>query len=125
MAKCEGFATAFGPYIDYWIRVLSELEKPLPIIPPELVEGFWPCHDWRLFEDKVSRPRCSSVIFNDNVTPKDEELEPYCGPANKALETPFNPWRDIWPGSWVLLRPEDPLIFLVWQERVVSAVCKE
>ena len=45
MAKYEGFAVAFGPYIDYWTRVLSELDKPLPVTPPELVEDFWPCHD--------------------------------------------------------------------------------
>ena len=59
------------------------------------------------------------------MTPEDEEPEPYCGPANEAPETPFNPWRDIRPGSWVLLRPEDPLICLVWQGRAVSAVCRE
>ena len=40
MAKCEGFAAAFGPYVDYWTRVLAELDKPLPVTPPELVEGF-------------------------------------------------------------------------------------
>ena len=60
------------------------------MIPPELVEGFWPCHDWRVF-DEVSRPRCSSLIVDEDVTLEDEELEPYCGLANKAPETPFNP----------------------------------
>ena len=30
MSKCKGFATAFGPYVDYWIHVLSELKEPLP-----------------------------------------------------------------------------------------------
>ena len=33
------------------------------------------------------------------MTPEDEEPKPYCGPANEALETPFNPWHDIRPGS--------------------------
>ena len=59
------------------------------------------------------------------MIPDDEELEPYCGLANEAPETPFNPWRDIQLGSWVLLRPEDPLICPVWQGRAVSAVCRE
>ena len=45
MAKCKGFAAAFGPYVDYWTHVLAELDKPLLVTPPELVEGFWPCHD--------------------------------------------------------------------------------
>ena len=40
MAKCRGFVAAFGPYVDYWTRVLSELEKPLPVTPPELVKDF-------------------------------------------------------------------------------------
>ena len=122
MAKCEGFAAAFGPYVDYWTRVLAELDKPLPVTPLELVEGFWPCHDWRVIQAQVPHPRCLSLIVDEDVTPEDEELEPYCGPANEALETP---WRDIRPRSWVLLRPEDPLICPVWQGRAVSAVCRE
>ena len=125
MAKCEGFAAAFGLYVDYWIHVLSELDKPLPVTPPELVEDFWPCHDLKVLEDKVSCPRCLSLILHKDVTPKDEEPQPFCGPANEALEILFNPWRDIWPGNWVLLRPEDLLICHVWQERAVSAVCTE
>jgi hypothetical protein len=24
MFKCEGFSTIFGPYVDYWARVLAE-----------------------------------------------------------------------------------------------------
>ena len=59
------------------------------------------------------------------MTPKDEEPEPYCGLANEVPETPFNPWHDIQPGSWVLLRLEDPLICPIWQGRAVSAACKE
>ena len=40
MAKCDGFATAFGTYVEYWKRVLSELKEPLPAPPPELLEGY-------------------------------------------------------------------------------------
>ena len=125
MTKCKGFAATFGPYVDYWTHALAELDKPLPVTLLELVEGFWPCHDWRVFQYEVSRPRCSSLIVDEDVTPKDEEPKPYCGLANKAPETPFNPWRGIRLGSWVLLRPEDPLIYPVWQERAVSVVCRE
>ena len=70
--------------------MLAELDKSLPMTSPELVEGFWPCHDWRVFVDKVSCPRCSSLIVDEDVAPEDEELEPYCGPTNEAPETPFN-----------------------------------
>ena len=71
--------------------MLAELDKPLPVTPPELVEGFWPCHDWRVIQAEVPRPRCLSLIVDDDVTPEDEEPEPYYGPTNEALETPFNP----------------------------------
>ena len=99
MAKCEGFAAAFRPYVDYWTCVLAELDKPLPVTPPELVEGFWPSHDWRVIQAEVPCSRCLSLIVDDDVTPEDEEPEPYCGPTNEAPETPFNPWRDICSGS--------------------------
>ena len=99
MAKCEGFAAAFGPYVDYWTRMLSEFEKPLTVTHLELVEGFWPRHDWRVFEEEVLRPRCSSFILDEDVTLEDEEPELYCGLAYEAPETLFNPWRDIWLNS--------------------------
>ena len=34
MARCEGFVAVFGPYVDYWTRVLSKLDKPLLVTPP-------------------------------------------------------------------------------------------
>jgi hypothetical protein len=60
-----------------------------------------------------------------DVMPEDEEPEPYCGPANEAPDAPFNPWRDIRPGSWVLLRAEGPAICLVWQGQAASPVYRE
>ena len=125
MAKCEGFATIFEPYFDYWTRVMAELDKPLPETPPKLVKGFWPCHNWRVFQAEVSLTRCPSLIVDEDVILEDEERELYCGPTNEAPETPFNPGHDIRPGSWVLLRPEDPLNYHVWQRRAVSVVCRE
>ena len=48
MSRCEGFSTAFGPYVEYWNGILIELEQPLPKTPSELLEGFWPQHDWKV-----------------------------------------------------------------------------
>ena len=59
------------------------------------------------------------------MTLEDEEPKLNCGPTNEAPESPFNLWRDIRPRSYILLRPKDPLICLVWQEKAVSAVCRE
>ena len=45
MSTGEGFAAAFGPYVEYWNRILRELKNPLTNCSLELVEGFWPQHD--------------------------------------------------------------------------------
>ena len=60
-----------------------------------------------------------------DMVPEQEEHEPYCGPANEAPRESFNPWVDIRLGSWVLLRPKDPLVCDVWQGRAMSEVCRE
>ena len=124
MSTCEGFAAAFGPYVEYWNRILRELKNPLTNCSLELVEGFWPQHDWRLANVGVERP-LSRVNPLDVIPDLDDEPEPYCGPANEAPQQSYNPWRDIRPGSWVLLRPEDPLVCEVWQGRTLSMVCTE
>ena len=93
MSKCEGFATTFGPYVDYWICVLSELKEPLPNCGVELLEGFWPQHDWRAVSDEVSGPH--SRVNPIDIIPEDVDREPYCGPANEAPQESFNPWLDI------------------------------
>ena len=70
--------------------MLSQLDKPLPVTPPELVEGFWPCHVWKIVEDEILCPRCLPLLYID-VTPEDEQPEAYCRPTNEAPEISFNP----------------------------------
>ena len=94
MENCKRFVLAFGFCVNYWTLVLSKLNKPLQVTPPQLIEGFWPCHDCRVVEDKISCLRCLSLLHMD-VIPKDEELESYCGLANKVPKIPFNLWLDI------------------------------
>ena len=123
MTRCEGFASAFGPYMEYWNRVLHELKEPLPECLPKLLEGFWPKHDWRAVDDEMfSQGQRVNPI---DMVLEQEEHEPYCGPANEAPRESFNPWVDICLGSWVLLRPEDPSVCDVWQGRTMSEVCRE
>ena len=98
--------------MDYWTCVLSKLNKPLLVTPPQLIEVFWACHDSRVVQDKILCLECLPLLHVD-VTPEHKEPESYYGPTNKALQIPFNPWHDIWPGSWVFLRLEDPFICLV------------
>ena len=72
-------------------------------------------------EEETVRPRVNPVDMNI----EEEDPEPYCGPANEALRESFNPWIDIRPGSWVLLRPEDPAVCPVWQGRALSDVYRD
>ena len=119
--RCSTFAAAFEPYVQYWSRVLNELQKPLPPTPARLVEGFWPIHDWR--GPSFTIPRLTLLPFDE--TPEDEEPQAYCGPANERPEERFNPWRQIAPLWWVLLRPENPVVCPVWLGRAVSPVCRD
>ena len=124
MAKCEGFAATFELYVGYWTCVLSKLDNPLLVTPPEVMEDIWPSHVWRVVEGKILLPRYLPSLHVD-VTLEDEKSKPYYGPTNKAPEMLFNLWRDIWLNSLILLRPEDPLICPIWQGRATSAVCRE
>jgi len=114
MSKCEGFVTAFDLYVEYWNRILRELKEPLPDCPSKLVEGFWPQYDWRVIRDENLHR--TFLVNPIDVIPKEEDSEPYYGPTNEAPLESFNPWLDIRPGSWILLRLEDLAICAIWQE---------
>jgi hypothetical protein len=103
---------------------MYELNEPLPQTPLELVERFWPQHDWRVPHKGVLH-RGGLVLAPTDVTPEDEEPEPYYGPRNEAPRSSFNPWRDIRQGYWILIRPTDPQMCPVWQRRAASDVCRE
>jgi hypothetical protein len=103
---------------------MCELNEPLPQTPPELVEEFWPQHDWRVPHEGVLHYGGLILALTD-VTPKDEEPEPYYGPRNEASQSSFNPWHDIHQGCWVLIRLTDPQMCPMWQGRAASDVCRE
>ena len=117
MEKCDGFQKQIPPYIAYWTTILAELNKHLPPTPTNLVEGFWPSHDWNAI-----LPEPLPVMKGGDFTPEDDKSELYCGPQNERPKDALNPWRDVVSGSWVLLRPSDPEIYPVWLERAHSAV---
>ena len=83
MAKCKKFVVAFRPHVDYWTHVLFELDKPLPVTPPQLVECFWPCYIKKIIEDRISCLRCL-FFLHVNVIPEDKELESYLYPNKQS-----------------------------------------
>ena len=60
-----------------------------------------------------------------DVTPEDVVPEPYCGPKNEQPGHTYNPWRDVLVGDFVLVRPNDPFLFLVWMGRVLTTVVRD
>ena len=108
-----------SPYVEYWNRLLEELDKSLPATTPSLVEGFWPTHNWNNV-----RPTLLPEGRVD-ITSEDDEAEPYCGPLNERPNEAFNPWRDIREGSWVLLRASNLDFYRVWMERALTSICKD
>ena len=83
------------------------------------MEGFWPTYNWN---NVCPTPLPKGGI---EITPKDDEQEPYCGPLHERPKDAFNPWRDIREGSWILLRASDPNIYLVWMGKALTSVCKD
>jgi hypothetical protein len=124
MSSCEGFASAFWPVVQYWDRIQHELNQPLSHTPLELVEGFWPQHDWRV-RDRSMNPQPVGAMQPPDYISEDEDRELYCGPRNEAPLPRFNPFRDIRMGTWILARPSDPNVYPVWQGRALSPTCLE
>ena len=114
MRESSGFRKDFPPYIEYWNGILAELENPLPPTPSALVEGFWPIHDWRRIDPP---PLCD--ITGGDVTPKDDEPEPYYSPRKEKSKGAFNPWRDVGPGHGSYsIHPTPKYIPSGWEEHV-------
>jgi hypothetical protein len=119
--KVRDFCHYLSPVLVYWIHVLEELQQPLLPTPSELVEGFWPDHDWRVL--LVASPHLPTNA--QDVTLEDKEPEAYCGPANMRPVVPFNQWRQIQQNWWVLLRRAELDICLLWLGRATSGVCRD
>jgi len=98
--------------VEYWKCVLDELKEPLSNCPSELVEGFWPKYNWTMARDEVLSE--GLMVTPLDIISEEEALEPYCNPTNEAPQESFNPWTHICSRSWVLLRPIDPNIYIVW-----------
>jgi hypothetical protein len=56
---------------------------------------------------------------------EDLVIRPYCGPKNLKLVPTYTPFRDFNNGDFVLVKPHDPLLFLVWLGRTQSDVVKD
>ncbi len=59
------------------------------------------------------------------VDSKDPFICPYCGPKNLILVLAYTLFRDLNNGNFVLVRPHDPLLVLIWLGKIQSDVVKD
>jgi hypothetical protein len=74
-----------------------------------LLEGFWPSSNWKSNYVRASLPTKMEV---DDA--KDPIMHPYCGPKNFEVFWVYTPFKDFKNGDFVLMKPHDPLLVLVW-----------
>ncbi len=86
------------------------------------MEGFWPSSNWRANYEHTSIPIVVDVDLEDLV------ILPYYGPRNmhpSLNTTTYTLFRDLFVGSFVLVRPSNPTIYLVWMGRAKSDVVRD
>jgi len=86
--------------------------KPLPTQGSTLLEGFWPCSNWKLNYAKVELPSTMPVVdFEDPL------ISLIMGPRTWSWLPHTPPFRDLNNGDFVLVRFHDP--FFGWEEHIV------
>ncbi len=65
-------------------------------------------------------PSTTSVVDLENPV-----ICPYCGPKNLKPIPTYTPFRNINSGDFVLMKPCDPFLILVWLGRTHSDVVKD
>ena len=96
---------------------------PLPTAPGRLVEGFWPCLDWRRDHACRFAPAEAGPSSTPDITPEDD-VDPftYCVPMKERPKLNFYLFRDVLLGDFVLCRPSHKHYLPVWLGRVLECV---
>jgi hypothetical protein len=85
-----------------------------------LLEGFWPCNNWKLNYAKVELPSTMPIIDLD-----DPLIFPYYGPKNFKVAPAYTPFKDLNNGDFILVRLRDPFLVPIWLGRTQSDVIKD
>jgi hypothetical protein len=56
---------------------------------------------------------------------KDPIMHPYCGPKNLKFFLVYTPFKDFKNGDFILMKPHDPLLVLMWMGRTQCDVVKD
>ncbi len=84
------------------------------------LESFWLSNNWKL---NYTRAKLSSTRPIANF--ENPVMHLYCGPENLKPTPAYTSFEDINNGDFVLVRPHDPFLVLVWMGRTQSDVIKD
>jgi hypothetical protein len=69
MSKDDLYFKVMGPYVKYWESILELLSRHFPWQSFVLLEGFWPCSNWRTNYECASIPTIVDVDIKDPIIP--------------------------------------------------------
>ncbi len=99
---------------------MLHLSKSLPFQSSTLLEGFWPLGNWRSNYARASLPTRMEVDDVEYLI-----MHPYCGPKNLKPSLAYTLFKDFNSGDFVLVRPHDPLLVLMWIGKTQHDVVKD
>ncbi len=100
IAQSATYEMKMKSYVEYWEDILLHLLKPFPIQSATLLEGFLALGNWR--------SKYSKVLLSTNV-------------VGVNLKDPI---QCLYDGHFVLVRPHEPSLVLVWMGRAQGDVVK-
>jgi hypothetical protein len=96
------------------------LSKPLLAQGSTLLEGFWPCSNWKSNYAKVELQSTTPAVDLENPL-----VFPYYGLKNLKLGPAYTPFRDLNNGDFVFMRLHDLFLLPIWLGRTQSDVIKD
>jgi hypothetical protein len=92
-------------------EILGENFGTIPQQSFVLLEGFWPSSNWRPNYERAS------ILIVVDVDLEDLVIPPYCGPRSMCPSLSiitYMPFHDLFAINFVLVRPINPIIYLLW-----------
>ncbi len=119
IAQSATYEMKMKSYVEYWEDILLHLLKPFPIQSATLLEGFLALGNWR---SKYSKVLLSTNVVGVNL--KDPIQRLYGGLKNMRPSITYTLFKDLHDGHFVLVRPHEPSLVLVWMGRAQGDVVK-
>jgi hypothetical protein len=120
MEQIMTYSMKMSLYVDYYNANLLDLSKPLLAQGSTLLEGFWPCSNWKLSYAKVELQSTTPAVDSENPL-----VFPYYGLKNLKLDPTYTPFRDLNNGDFVFVKLHDLFLVPIWLGRTQRDVIKD